>query len=61
MKCIGADVGAFAGSGVECTVQCTVCSVLPATDEDLVVKTVYSIKSLSSKINFLKPRALVYF
>ena len=37
MKCTGA--GAFAFAGAVCSVQCSVCSLLPATDEDLAVET----------------------
>ena len=33
MKCKGAGTGA--GAGAVCIVQCAVCSVLPATGEDL--------------------------
>ena len=39
MKCTGANAGASAGVGAVCSVHCAVCSVLPATDEDLAVET----------------------
>ena len=35
IKCTGAG----AGAGTVCIAQCAVCSVLPATGEDLAVKT----------------------
>ena len=40
MEFTGADAGEFAGAGAVCNVHCVVCSVLPATDENLAFKTV---------------------
>ena len=37
----GADAGAFAFTDTVCSVHCAVCSVLPATGKNLVVKTGY--------------------
>ena len=37
MKCKGADVSAFAFAGAVRSVNCAVCSVLPAKDEDLAL------------------------
>ena len=45
-KCTGSDAGAFAGAGVMCALS----SVLPATDEDLAVKS----GQRKQKINFQK-------
>ena len=39
MKCIGAIAGAFSGAGTVRSVHCALCSVLPATGEDLAVET----------------------
>ena len=38
MKCTGAVAGAFTGAGAG-SVHCAVCSVLPATGEELAVET----------------------
>ena len=40
MKCTGAVAGAFTGAGAGAgSVHCAVCSVLPATGEELAVET----------------------
>ena len=38
MKCTGAAAGEFVGSGTVHSVHCAVCSVLPATEENLSVE-----------------------
>ena len=39
MKCTGVSAVACIGAGAVCSVHCSVCSVLPATSEDLKVET----------------------